>query len=85
MAAIKSRFGGSVMYLGSSAGLSRGYEHIYFALRVYEDELKRSSGSNSASQNFAFLSSENTGSTNKVSTASRDFGVSTSGGINQVL
>ncbi|GKC67719.1 hypothetical protein Tco_1100317 [Tanacetum coccineum] len=32
-------------------------------LRVYEDELKRSLGSNSASQNLAFLSSKNTGST----------------------
>ncbi|GJR47319.1 hypothetical protein Tco_1315422 [Tanacetum coccineum] len=41
-------------------------------------------GSNSASQNLAFLSSENTGSTNEVSTASGDFGVSTAGGINQV-
>ncbi|GJY66032.1 hypothetical protein Tco_0468270 [Tanacetum coccineum] len=38
----------------------------------------------SASQNLAFLSSENTGSTNKVSTASGDFKVSTVGGINQV-
>ncbi|GKA45811.1 hypothetical protein Tco_0738607 [Tanacetum coccineum] len=36
------------------------------------------------SQNLAFLSSENTGSTNEVSTASGDFGVSTAGGINQV-
>ncbi|GJU03963.1 hypothetical protein Tco_1114301 [Tanacetum coccineum] len=52
--------------------------------KVYEDELKRSSGSNSASQNLAFLSFENTGSTNEVSTASGDFGVSTAGGINQV-
>ncbi|GJR47718.1 hypothetical protein Tco_1315821 [Tanacetum coccineum] len=51
---------------------------------VYEDELKRSSGSNSASQNLAFLSSENTSSTNEVSTASGDFRVSTAGGINQV-
>ncbi|GJV36044.1 hypothetical protein Tco_1408521 [Tanacetum coccineum] len=51
---------------------------------VYEDELKRSSGSNSASQNLAFLSSENTNSTNEVSNASGDFGVSTAGGINQV-
>ncbi|GJW65713.1 hypothetical protein Tco_0117597 [Tanacetum coccineum] len=40
--------------------------------------------SNSASQNLAFLSSENTSSTNKVSTASGDFGISTTGGINQV-
>ncbi|GJR38092.1 putative ribonuclease H-like domain-containing protein [Tanacetum coccineum] len=38
----------------------------------------------SASQNLAFLSSENTSSTNEVSTASGDFGVSTAGGINQV-
>ncbi|GKG48250.1 hypothetical protein Tco_0510135, partial [Tanacetum coccineum] len=40
--------------------------------------------SNSTSQNLAFISSENTGSTNEVSTASGDFGVSTAGGINQV-
>ncbi|GJV13417.1 ribonuclease H-like domain-containing protein [Tanacetum coccineum] len=43
--------------------------------KVYEDELKRSSGSNSASQNLAFLSFENTNSTNEVSTASEDFGM----------
>ncbi|GJT22669.1 putative ribonuclease H-like domain-containing protein [Tanacetum coccineum] len=47
---------------------------LYNNLRVYEDELKRSSGSNSASQNLAFLSSENTSSTNEVSTANGDFG-----------
>ncbi|GJV80552.1 hypothetical protein Tco_1516422 [Tanacetum coccineum] len=40
-------------------------DDLYNNLRVYEDELKRSSGSNSASQNLAFLSSENTGSTNE--------------------
>ncbi|GJU32949.1 ribonuclease H-like domain-containing protein [Tanacetum coccineum] len=57
---------------------------LYNNLRVYEDELKRSSGSNSASQNLAFLSSENTNSTNEVITTSGDFGVSTAGGINQV-
>ncbi|GKE44248.1 hypothetical protein Tco_1471532 [Tanacetum coccineum] len=57
---------------------------LYNNLRVYEDELKRSSGSNSASQNLAFLSSKNTSSTNEVSTASGDFGISTAGGINQV-
>ncbi|GKD40112.1 hypothetical protein Tco_1260319 [Tanacetum coccineum] len=60
-------------------------DDLYNNLRVYEDELKRSSGSNSASQNLAFLSSKNTNSTNKVSTGSRDFGVSTGGRINQVL
>ncbi|GJY52400.1 ribonuclease H-like domain-containing protein, partial [Tanacetum coccineum] len=59
-------------------------DDLYNNLRVYEDELKRSSGSNSASQNLAFLSSENTNSTNEVSTASGDIGVSTAGGINQV-
>ncbi|GJV31721.1 putative ribonuclease H-like domain-containing protein [Tanacetum coccineum] len=59
-------------------------DDLYNNLRVYEDELKRSSGSNSASQNLAFLSSKNTNSTNEVSTASGDFGVSTAGGINQV-
>ncbi|GJZ14087.1 putative ribonuclease H-like domain-containing protein, partial [Tanacetum coccineum] len=57
---------------------------LYSNLRVYEDELKRSSGSKSASQNLDFLSFENTGSTNEVSTASGNFGVSTAGGINQV-
>ncbi|GJU22343.1 ribonuclease H-like domain-containing protein [Tanacetum coccineum] len=59
-------------------------DDLYNNLRVYEDELKRSLGSNSASQNLAFLSSENTNSTNEVSTANGDFGVSTAGGINQV-
>ncbi|GJX23192.1 ribonuclease H-like domain-containing protein, partial [Tanacetum coccineum] len=59
-------------------------DDLYNNLRVYEDELKRSSGSNSASQNLAFLSSENTSSTNEVSTTSGDFRVSTADGINQV-
>ncbi|GJU02642.1 hypothetical protein Tco_1112980, partial [Tanacetum coccineum] len=59
-------------------------DDLYNNFRVYEDELKRSSGSNSASQNLAFLSSENTSSTDEVSTASGDFGVSTAGGINQM-
>ncbi|GJR88856.1 hypothetical protein Tco_0212867 [Tanacetum coccineum] len=59
-------------------------DDLYNNLRVYEDEMKRSSSSNSASQNLAFLSSKNTSSTNEVSTASGDFGVSTAGGISQV-
>ncbi|GJX85656.1 hypothetical protein Tco_0336430, partial [Tanacetum coccineum] len=59
-------------------------DDLYNNLRVYEDELKRSSGSNSTSQNMAFLSSKNTGGTNKVSIVSGDFRVSTAGGINQV-
>ncbi|GJY12659.1 hypothetical protein Tco_0381968 [Tanacetum coccineum] len=52
--------------------------------RVYDDEMKRSSCSTFTSQNLAFLSSENTSSTNEVSTASGDFGVSTAGGISQI-
>ncbi|GJV22751.1 putative ribonuclease H-like domain-containing protein [Tanacetum coccineum] len=59
-------------------------DDLYNNPRVYEDELKRSSSSNYASQNLAFLFFENTGGTNEVSTASGDFGVSTVGGINQV-
>ncbi|GJV06366.1 putative ribonuclease H-like domain-containing protein [Tanacetum coccineum] len=59
-------------------------DDLYNNLRVYEDEMKRSSSSTSTSQNLAFLSSENASSTNEVSTASGDFGVSTAGGISQV-
>ncbi|GKD04615.1 hypothetical protein Tco_1179589 [Tanacetum coccineum] len=59
-------------------------DDLYNNLRVYEDELKGFSSFSSASQNLAFLSSENTSGTNEVSTASGDFGVSPAGGINQV-
>ncbi|GKB72808.1 ribonuclease H-like domain-containing protein [Tanacetum coccineum] len=59
-------------------------DDLYNNLRVYEDEMKRSSSSTSTSQYLAFLSSENASSTNEVSTASGDFGVSTTGGISQV-
>ncbi|GJV19475.1 putative ribonuclease H-like domain-containing protein [Tanacetum coccineum] len=59
-------------------------DDLYNNLRVYEDKMKKSSTSSSNTQNLAFLSSENTNSTNEVSTASGDFGVSTAGGINQV-
>ncbi|GJQ89233.1 hypothetical protein Tco_0000372 [Tanacetum coccineum] len=88
--AIKSRFGGNVESKKMQKFVLNlnideiDIDDLYDKLRVYEDELKRSSGSNSTSQNLAFLSSENTGSTNEVSTASRDFGVSIAGGINQV-
>ncbi|GKD43648.1 hypothetical protein Tco_1268293 [Tanacetum coccineum] len=60
-------------------------DDLYNNLRVYEDEMKRSSSSTSTSQNLAFLSSENTSSTNEVNTASGDFGVSIAGEISQVL
>ncbi|GJT41822.1 hypothetical protein Tco_0941687 [Tanacetum coccineum] len=43
-------------------------EDINQNLRVYEDEMKRSSSSTSTSQNLAFLSSENTSSTNENTT-----------------
>ncbi|GJT06970.1 hypothetical protein Tco_0841432 [Tanacetum coccineum] len=59
-------------------------DDLYNNLRVYEDEMKRSSSSTSTSQNLAFLSSENASSTNEVSTASGDFRVSTAGGISQI-
>ncbi|GKB04791.1 hypothetical protein Tco_0832986 [Tanacetum coccineum] len=59
-------------------------DDLYNNLRVYEDEMKKSLTFSSNTQNLAFLSSENTNSTNEVSTASGDFGVSTAGGINQV-
>ncbi|GJX76365.1 ribonuclease H-like domain-containing protein [Tanacetum coccineum] len=59
-------------------------DNLYNNLKVYEDEIKRSSSSTSNSQNLAFLSSENTSSTNEASTVSRDFRVSTAGGISQV-
>ncbi|GKA43085.1 hypothetical protein Tco_0735745, partial [Tanacetum coccineum] len=55
-------------------------DDLYNNLRVYEDDMKRSSSSTSNSQNLAFLSFENISSTNKVSTASGKFGVNTAGG-----
>ncbi|GJS64603.1 hypothetical protein Tco_0679167, partial [Tanacetum coccineum] len=53
-------------------------DDLYNNLRVYEEEMKRSSSSTSTSQNLAFHSSENTSST------SGDFRVSSAGGISQV-
>ncbi|GJT07792.1 ribonuclease H-like domain-containing protein [Tanacetum coccineum] len=58
-------------------------DDLYNNLRVYEDEMKRSSSSTSNSQNLTFLSSENTNSTNEVSTASGDIRVSIAGGTSQ--
>ncbi|GJT49517.1 retrovirus-related pol polyprotein from transposon TNT 1-94, partial [Tanacetum coccineum] len=55
-------------------------DDLYNNLRVYEDKIKRSLSSTSNSQNLAFLSSENTSNTNKVSTASGNFRVNTAGG-----
>ncbi|GJQ92162.1 hypothetical protein Tco_0003301 [Tanacetum coccineum] len=58
-------------------------DDLYNNLRVYEDEMKRSSSSTSTSQNLAFLSFENTSSTNEVSTASGILCYN-AGGISQV-
>ncbi|GJU47168.1 hypothetical protein Tco_1204434 [Tanacetum coccineum] len=55
-------------------------DDLYNNLKVYEDKMKRSSSFTSNSQNLAFLSSENTSSTNEVSTTSENFGVNTAGG-----
>ncbi|GJV36235.1 ribonuclease H-like domain-containing protein [Tanacetum coccineum] len=55
-------------------------DDLYNNLRVYEDEMKRSLSSTSNSQNLAFLSSENTSSTNEVSPANGNFGVNTARG-----
>ncbi|GJS52250.1 ribonuclease H-like domain-containing protein, partial [Tanacetum coccineum] len=55
-------------------------DDLYNNLRVYEDEMKRTLSSTSNSQNLAFLSFENTSSTNEVSPASGNFGVNTAGG-----
>ncbi|GJY96887.1 ribonuclease H-like domain-containing protein, partial [Tanacetum coccineum] len=88
--AIKSRFGGNDeskkmhrnvlkhqfenFTTAPNESLDKAYD------RVYEDEMKRSLSSTSNSQNMAFLSSENTSSTNEVSPASKNFGVNTAGG-----
>ncbi|GJT56321.1 hypothetical protein Tco_0991375, partial [Tanacetum coccineum] len=63
-----------LLSLEDKAQLTEGdYNTPCFRTMVYEDEMKRSSSSNSASQNLAFLSSENASNTNEVSTASGDF------------
>ncbi|GJW36431.1 ribonuclease H-like domain-containing protein [Tanacetum coccineum] len=94
-AAIKSRFRGNdeskKMQRNSQIALiminkpdidQTDIDDLYNNLRVYEDEMKKSSSSTSNSQNLAFISSKNTSSTNEVSTASRNFGVNTVGGTN---
>ncbi|GJZ42822.1 hypothetical protein Tco_0590077 [Tanacetum coccineum] len=89
-AAIKSRFGGNDESKKMQRNvLKHQFENFTTAPnesmdkaydRVYEDEMKRSLSSTSNSQNMAFLSSENTSSTNEVSPASKNFGVNTAGG-----
>ncbi|GKE44485.1 putative ribonuclease H-like domain-containing protein [Tanacetum coccineum] len=53
---------------------------LYNKLRVYEDEMKKSSTSSSNTQNLAFISFENSSSTNTVNTASGEHEVSTATG-----
>ncbi|GJW91026.1 ribonuclease H-like domain-containing protein [Tanacetum coccineum] len=54
-------------------------DDLYNNLRVFEYDIKGSTGSSSSPKNVAFVSSESTSSTNDVSTAN---GVSTSSGYN---
>ncbi|GKB20053.1 hypothetical protein Tco_0853976 [Tanacetum coccineum] len=62
------------------AGVDRlSFNDLYNNLRVFESDVKGSTGSSSSAQNVAFVSSERTNSTNDVSTA---YGVSTSSGYN---
>ncbi|GKA03702.1 putative ribonuclease H-like domain-containing protein [Tanacetum coccineum] len=58
---------------------SLSFDDLYNNLRVFESDVKGSTGSSSSTQNVAFVSSESTSSTNDVSTA---YGVSTSSGYN---
>ncbi|GJW74269.1 hypothetical protein Tco_0133639 [Tanacetum coccineum] len=58
---------------------SLSFDDLYNNLRVFESDVKDSTGSSSNAQNVAFVSSESTSSTNDVSTA---YGVSTSSGYN---
>ncbi|GKD25535.1 hypothetical protein Tco_1231749 [Tanacetum coccineum] len=81
---IKSRFGGN----DESKKMQRNVlKHQFENFTTIPNEsldkaYDRSSSSTSNSQNLAFLSSENTSSTNEVSTASGNFRVNTAGGTN---
>ncbi|GKE12875.1 hypothetical protein Tco_1416426 [Tanacetum coccineum] len=58
---------------------SLSFDDLYNNLRVFESDVKGSTGSSSSAHNVAFVSSESTSRTNDVSTA---YGVSTSSGYN---
>nr|GFB57574.1 hypothetical protein [Tanacetum cinerariifolium] len=45
------------------------FDDLYHNLRIFESDVKGSTGSSSSSQNVAFVSFENTSSTNEVNTA----------------
>nr|GEV03451.1 putative ribonuclease H-like domain-containing protein [Tanacetum cinerariifolium] len=55
------------------------FDDLYNNLRVFESDVKGSTGSSSSTHNVAFASSDNTNNTNEVNTA---YGVSTSSGHN---
>ncbi|GKB66891.1 hypothetical protein Tco_0928303 [Tanacetum coccineum] len=55
-------------------------DDLYNNLRVYEDEMKKPSTSSSNTQNLAFISFENSSSTNTVNTASGEHEVRTAAG-----
>ncbi|GJT57393.1 putative ribonuclease H-like domain-containing protein [Tanacetum coccineum] len=58
---------------------SLSFDDLYNNLRVFETDVKGSTGSSSSAQNVAFVSSKSTSSTNDVSTA---YGATTSSGYN---
>ncbi|GKA10108.1 putative ribonuclease H-like domain-containing protein [Tanacetum coccineum] len=58
---------------------SLSFDDLYNNLRVFESDVKGSTGSSSSAQNVTFVSSESTSNTNDVSTA---YGVSTPSGYN---
>ncbi|GJW36001.1 putative ribonuclease H-like domain-containing protein [Tanacetum coccineum] len=88
---LKQQFEG--FSVSNSEGLHKGYDRFQSLLsqleihglyllpgpKVFESDVKGSTGSSSSAQNVAFVSSESTSSTNDVSTA---YGVSTSSGYN---
>nr|GEW85112.1 ribonuclease H-like domain-containing protein [Tanacetum cinerariifolium] len=84
--AIKSKFGGNDEYKKMQKYLlKQQFESVSTEdanqkfLRVFESDVKGSTRSSSSTQNVAFISSDNSSSTNEVNTA---FGVSTSSGHN---
>ncbi|GJX79745.1 hypothetical protein Tco_0327894 [Tanacetum coccineum] len=86
---LKQQFEG--FSISNSEGLHKGYDRtkpgvdslsfddIYNNLRVFEIDVKGSTGSSSSAQNVAFVSSESTNSTNDVSTT---YGATTSSRYN---
>nr|GEX42319.1 hypothetical protein [Tanacetum cinerariifolium] len=58
---------------------THNFDDLYNNLRVFETDVKGSTGSSSSTQNMAFVPFDNTSSTNEVDTA---YGVSTSSGHN---